>query len=280
MTDTDWQAAELTAGHVAHVSSSNWQAPSFRMVGDIVYIRGLVRRQDGQTLTGIVFKLPANMRPALAVAFLTVAHAGTTGTLRVDIRPDGDVVIADRTANSQYAQLDGIHFVPSSAVQTFDNLIRGPGIVTGPSSWTYPSFRIVDNRVELRGLAQKSTGDLVTGDIIGRLFEGTRPAQAVAFSVVAHKGGAGQRIEARPDGNIVVTGAVGSSRYVELDGVSFFAPAVSNSLIPLPLEPPFVAVPSADGYAPPAFIRRHIDVIREDNSTGSSMRVSLQGKTV
>lgn len=49
-------------------------------------------------------------------------------------------------------------------------------------------------------------------------------------------------------------------------------------LAPLTLSSPFQATPAAEGFAPPAMVRRTLYVVDESDNVVTSLRVQLQGK--
>jgi hypothetical protein len=271
-----WTSPNYVQG-VAGLDSSNWQPISYRKVGDTVQLRGIAAKTDGSALRDVLFTLPEGMRPSKAIAFVTVGHGGT---IRLDVRTNGEVAVVSRSADSQYCQVDGVYFAVADS-KGWENLILAASFAPGgPESWHVPAYRLVDGRVELRGLLRKLAGAVVTGEVVARLFEATEPGHTLMFSAISHNGATGHRVEVRPDGTIAVTGAAGGAVYVDLDGISFFIISKDDVLLPLALSEPFKATETAEGFAPPAMVRRAVDVVDETGQTVKSLRVSLQGKPV
>jgi len=70
----------------------------------VVHLTGLVR--DGGLGTN-VFALPTGFRPAARLVFATLCDAGVA---RVDVLPDGAVLVASAPASNGFLSLEGIAF--------------------------------------------------------------------------------------------------------------------------------------------------------------------------
>ena len=108
---TEWGDLPLAEG-LFSPPNSGWQKAQYRKIGDIVYLRGLVTKNgwvniDNQTVIGT---LPAGFRPPINVAFAAEPHNFLTTKHRVDIRPDGTVIVGQSAGATPYVSLDGIFF--------------------------------------------------------------------------------------------------------------------------------------------------------------------------
>lgn len=81
----------------------DWEQAGYRKIGDIVYVRGLVR---GGTLPSTVFTLPTGYRPPKPVLFATDADSAHA---RIDANPDGRVYVQAAAGNG-YLSLSPMFF--------------------------------------------------------------------------------------------------------------------------------------------------------------------------
>jgi hypothetical protein len=77
---------------------------SYRKLGKIVFLEGLLKNGTANT---VMFYLPAGYRPSKKLPFDVVSDSGT---IRVDIFPDGSVRHVSLTGNG-YVSLNGISFI-------------------------------------------------------------------------------------------------------------------------------------------------------------------------
>lgn len=223
-------------------------------------------------------QLPPNNRPPLNAAFSTIGHAGAS-LVRVDVTPDGRVSVAAREANSPYVSLDGIRFATTDVGWTYfrpTSISRANG-----GDWTIPQWRLVGNRVELRGLVRKATGNYRgpgREDSVGGVPRSIAPRTDVFFTSTAHSGGKAHRIKFMTSGDIKTACGTGDSRYVSLDGMSYYIAGTDDVNLELALMAPFAAAVTADGYAPPAVERRTVTLQTEAGDTVGGFCVALRGR--
>lgn len=88
---------------------SGYQAPQYRKIGDLVYLRGTISRNTASAGPGSVAgTLPTGYRP-LATALFEQGGAGTRA--RVDVESDGEVKHIDITLTvGGFLSFDGIVF--------------------------------------------------------------------------------------------------------------------------------------------------------------------------
>lgn len=88
---------------------SGFQVVGFRKVGDIVYLRGLIKAPNA-TLTQTAFTLPAGYWPPVNAVYIGIAD-GSTGNARIDIGPAGAVVMQSGWSGTNgFVSFEGIQF--------------------------------------------------------------------------------------------------------------------------------------------------------------------------
>lgn len=101
-----WTTVSYTAaGGTTWTYYTAGQTAQYKKIGDLVMIRGLVKRTAGTGQT--IFTLPSGYRPGRAVGFSVVSN-GVSAFVR--IQTDGQVIHAAGGDASQYVYLDGIVF--------------------------------------------------------------------------------------------------------------------------------------------------------------------------
>lgn len=91
-----------------------------------------------------------------------------------------------------------------------------------PGAYSVPGYRIVGDRVELRGVVRQTPSAAPAAQVIATLPVGARPPASIAIALVC-QGGLYQ-LEARTDGTIVFAGAVAgapTSQFAGLDGMQY-----------------------------------------------------------
>lgn len=87
--DTQWVNFTMESGSAYNASNK----PSYRRIGDRVYIRGMFKDVTGIGVT--LCTLPAGYRPAMNHLFTTVSYSGTTvrATCLISVKATGEVVL-------------------------------------------------------------------------------------------------------------------------------------------------------------------------------------------
>ena len=85
--------------------------------------------------------------------------------------------------------------------------------------WQSPQYTAIDNQVYLRGLVRKTSGDMVSGDVLFTLPSSLRPPSALAFPAIAHSAATVHRVDVRPSGEVVVDQVGGATEWCSLDGI-------------------------------------------------------------
>jgi hypothetical protein len=100
-----WIAPTLLNSWAAY--GSGHRNPGYRLVGDIVELRGLVR--NGTAAPSIIFNVPAAYRPNAQEIFMQTSN---TGSARVDILPAGDVTVQAYigTGSNAFVSLAGMRW--------------------------------------------------------------------------------------------------------------------------------------------------------------------------
>jgi len=99
----------LTAGQFAP-AGGEWRVPQFTVDSNICYLSGVVQRSPGAT--DVITQLDPKCRPKGQVVF-SVNNGNAlipNAQARVDVMPDGKVVIVGDAANDLFS-LDSIHFI-------------------------------------------------------------------------------------------------------------------------------------------------------------------------
>jgi len=107
------------------------------------------------------------------------------------------------------------------------------GWTTFPASATYSStsasgtygiaqYRLLGNKVELRGAVQKVSGSVVDADVIGTMPVGTRPNNAIRVAVNVNNTPYSGRITSGSGGNVLIATSATTATIVHLDGVSYY----------------------------------------------------------
>jgi hypothetical protein len=108
---TSWTDLPLEVGFQSP-PNPGWQKAQYRRIGDIVYLRGLIVRDEHDMLDNenVVAILPEGFRPSKSLAFAAEPHHALTTKHRLDVRPNGEIKIQEAAKSSPYVSLDGILF--------------------------------------------------------------------------------------------------------------------------------------------------------------------------
>jgi hypothetical protein len=94
--------------------SATWSQARYKKVGDMVFVKGLIKRSSGTGLSTTAFTLPSGFRPARRSMFAAIVRQNgqqETAT-RLDILVDGTVNFTNigTTAAYDFLSLDGVVF--------------------------------------------------------------------------------------------------------------------------------------------------------------------------
>lgn len=104
--DTGWIAPTLLNSWVNYDTSA-WQGAGYRLDAQgFVHLKGLVK--SGTAGSNPIFTLPAGYRPALRCIFSCTGNVTTEGWVRVDVLPNGQVLVTNPGGTYQYLSLDGL----------------------------------------------------------------------------------------------------------------------------------------------------------------------------
>ena len=139
---------------------------------------------------------------------------------RVDLYASGQIILSAVTAEAPSISLDGIQF-STNDTQWID-LPLGPDWNDEPSNWGWqrPQYRVFQSRVDLRGLVNRVTSGVSSGDLIAKLP--LAPAGDVSFPTIAQQSNFSHRVDIRSDGALLVHTTGADTRYVSLDGITFW----------------------------------------------------------
>jgi len=116
-----WSATWINTGITFSASWSNfaadettWSFARYKRVGDLVFLRGMIKRASGTGLSISPFTLPANFRPAkrLICAVMALRTGQTEEAIRADVLSTGVVQFSNigTTSAYDYISLNGIVF--------------------------------------------------------------------------------------------------------------------------------------------------------------------------
>jgi len=228
---------------------------------DMVYLRGLAEGYYLEFIPAVVFTVRASYTPCLLtfhssqrsptpqlpsalsasssgdLAFITCAQ-GPQGTARVDVYPSSsiysdttpylsEVLVNGKTASSPFIQLDGMFW--STTTYGWNSLTLGNGVSSNNNGWAPCQFRILNNEVQLSGLAFYGHG-FSNGQIIAVLSAGMIPTKTWVFPIVCHGGGANAGspniVAVTPAGYLVMVSCKGKGETVVR---SRFIPLLSHT---------------------------------------------------
>eukprot|EP00911_Craspedida_sp_UC1_P001124 UC1_evm1s846 len=203
--DTSWNLLKLAQGVQGHIDGPNgWFSP--QVWADPkegrVRIRGLLK--VGATLVAqrgtLLGTLPPGRRPAATVPTVVSSHTGPA-VYRVDVKPDGDIVLGSTASSAStdnpagYISMDGISFLIDS--KGWVPLTLRPAYTAATDGgFRAPSYRLIEGReVVMSGalaLPQQGSADAQVAAnndfVFGVLAESLRPTTATAFPVPAGQG--------------------------------------------------------------------------------------------
>lgn len=119
VTPTAWTAMPLNTGIVDYSVGHFGHSPQYRAIGDEVLLRGLVGKSGGGVFTTdaspvTIGTLPVGMRPTqLTYASVSSTWSGPDLTSRLEVRPDGTIVISFRITDGYtplWFALDNVRF--------------------------------------------------------------------------------------------------------------------------------------------------------------------------
>jgi hypothetical protein len=213
-TPTPWVAPSLGNSWVNY--GGIYQTCAYRKIGDIVYLRGLVRNG---TIGAAMFYLPVGFR-VTAHTHMSAGDVNSTGGI-VQTTTDG-AVFASTPSGNGWVSLDGLQFsvtavgydpfpTPPIVPATSDVYTTPWTDVVYENSWTNydtvyhgAQYRKVGDRVELRGLVRSGT----VGNTIFTMPVGFRP-QRPALGMTITKNTVGSvsavRISYSPTGSVAIS---------------------------------------------------------------------------
>jgi hypothetical protein len=93
---------------------TTWSFARYKRIGDLVFLRGMIKRASGTGLSTSPFTLPANFRPAKRQVFVVMGlrNGQSAATIRTDVLATGVVQFSDidTTSAYDYISLNGIVF--------------------------------------------------------------------------------------------------------------------------------------------------------------------------
>ena len=109
---TDWAAFPFAAGFSNF--GGGWQAVQYRMIGDIVYLRGAISKTSSFAVGDVLGTLPSGFRPPAQVGFVCFAPGGSAA-ISVIADPTGQISVADTIIGHSApertrAELSAVHF--------------------------------------------------------------------------------------------------------------------------------------------------------------------------
>jgi hypothetical protein len=109
---TAWVALPLNTG-AGWAAAGGYQAPQYRRINDIVYLRGTANRTPNTPVDGVIATLPSGFRPPATVSDMCQVYGAL---IRTDIGSNGQInalgayYIGSNAGNWSYYVLDNISF--------------------------------------------------------------------------------------------------------------------------------------------------------------------------
>ncbi|MCA9571505.1 MAG: hypothetical protein KC656_26890, partial [Myxococcales bacterium] len=196
----------------------DYEGPSMSVVGDIVRLQGLAKRTNNDW--SVIGTLPAGYRPARRIAFEALSH---NHDIRVDIKPDGQVIWNTGNESSPWISLSGIELVKTGVGTETTSTRRPFPVGPGVEAYTHAEYRSPQIEksggvVRLSGFV-KRTGS--TWPKIGTLPAGYRPSARRIFHLNTNDGFA--RVDVLPNGDVLVVHGGTAYPMIALSGIRFEA---------------------------------------------------------
>jgi hypothetical protein len=128
-----------------------------KTLGDVVVLKGMVKKSSAMTTNEVIFTLPVGYRPTHRLVFITSSYTGgVSGTARIDVAANGEVRFV--SGNNTWISLDGIRFLSSSAGASWTSTAL-QNLWTDFGSDLSPHQTTVDNqgRVHIQGTVKPGT---------------------------------------------------------------------------------------------------------------------------
>jgi len=190
--------------------------PSYRKIGNWVYLRGLLNGGN-YLLNTVIFVLPEGSRPEKLLIFNT---AGNGAPIKVTISAEGEVSYASGiTAPQDFLSLDGIAF--SVIAEEWNDLPLADGWEAYGPNEASPKYVRRGDLVHLSGVVESMTPTATVGFIdIALLPEGYRPATRRIYGIQAN---VPSRLDIDPAGNVTVywTTEGVTLNWASIQGLSF-----------------------------------------------------------
>ena len=199
---------------------------------NIVYISGFIDLSQvvwDPNLHGyLVGTLPQEFKPLTRRIFMTWNHQ----VIRIDITPEGNIVVMNDNQQIESVNLTGIHFPITVGHQL--PLFNGWRPFGKP--YQYPSYSYHNSIICLRGVIRGGFPNCV----FGFLPEGNQPSHKVIFkSLSSYKNGPNARIEILPTGQCFIFTKSKSNKEIlgwySLEGISFDRNQNKQSSYELPM---------------------------------------------
>jgi type II secretory pathway pseudopilin PulG len=190
----------------------------------MIALHGLVKGGSPNT----IFTLPPGYRPANILLFIVVAYNGGNSFGRVDVNPDGTVVMS--LATNGWVSLDGINFMPSSYAGSFTPATFSGGWVNYSAPGGHQQAGYMQDstgRTRTQGLVK--SGTVTDGTLIFGLPSNLRPS---AYEHVAALNNSSPLVIGLDTGTGVLAKG-GSNAWLEVNSLTYPASYGGWNALPL-----------------------------------------------
>ena len=199
------------ADDVSFYSVTEWQRPIYSVIDGICIVDGIVAVDRWGERSTHLLTLPSDCRPSKQIAF-SLNHGEKQA--RVDVYPDGKVVVKAGGKIHGWMMLSGMHFQTTSARPT-NSLTNFTGVsIYYVTEWQDPIYSVIDGICIVDGMVSVvSWGHLLT------LPPDCRPSKRIIFSLNNNANPA--RVDVFSDGRVGWAAGGRDHGWLSLSGMMF-----------------------------------------------------------
>ena len=184
--------------------------------GDLVILDGKLFDGTGE---GVVAEtaltvIPEAARPAARLVFARPAQKTGNQSVRVDVLPSGEVVLAGPAEDFEDTWLTGMAFSP-----TVGDPLALPEGIQPAAGFSAPEVIRRGDIIALSGVLAPTGDAMAKGTTVATLAEADRLAKRLVF-VVAQEGGTA-RVDVLPDGRLLYVDGAPGATWLSLSGIVF-----------------------------------------------------------
>ena len=210
---------KLVNSHTAYMNG--FTEPQFRIVGRMCYLSGMVRLGTvAESQMNVIAVTPANCRSASRRIFESAGFA--VANMRIDVMPNGDIVLLYFAGRTTWLSLSGIAFPVENAVENPITLI-GPWRALG-HNYSKPTFVKDGDMCFLSGAVDGSALEDWSSTPLLKMGSDCQVANG-RLTLLANQNRDGHRVDVFPDGNVTWIAGQKTKTFLSLDGMAFSARA-------------------------------------------------------